>query len=256
MGQKVNPNSLRLGIIRNWNSNWFSKNEYAKLLRQDYDLRKFLNERLKAAGISKVTLERLAKKVVVTLHTARPGVIIGKKGNEIEKLRTDLMGFVGSDVVLNLVEVRKPEVDAKLVAESIASQIEKRVGFRRAVKRAMQSTLRAGGLGIRVNCSGRLGGAEIARMEWYRDGAVPLQTLRADIDYGFATAYTTYGTVGIKVWIYRGETFNTKNVFLPKRVGDRAEKQERSREERESSSGRAGRPKRSGFPDIPRQKLA
>ncbi len=133
-------------------------------------------------------------------------------------------------MVLNLVEVRKPEVDAKLVAESIASQIEKRVGFRRAVKRAMQSTLRAGGLGIRVNCSGRLGGAEIARMEWYRDGAVPLQTLRADIDYGFATAYTTYGTVGIKVWIYRGETFNTKNVFLPKRVGDRAEKQERSRE--------------------------
>ena len=230
MGQKINPNSLRLGIIRNWNSNWFSKNEYAKLLRQDYDLRKFLNERLKAAGISKVTLERLAKKVVVTLHTARPGVIIGKKGNEIEKLRTDLMGFVGSDVVLNLVEVRKPEVDAKLVAESIASQIEKRVGFRRAVKRAMQSTLRAGGLGIRVNCSGRLGGAEIARMEWYRDGAVPLQTLRADIDYGFATAYTTYGTVGIKVWIYRGETFNTKNVFLPKRVGDGAEKQERSRE--------------------------
>ena len=230
MGQKINPNSLRLGIIRNWNSNWFSKNEYAKLLRQDYDLRKFLNERLKVAGISKVTLERLAKKVVVTLHTARPGVIIGKKGNEIEKLRTDLMGFVGSDVVLNLVEVRKPEVDAKLVAESIASQIEKRVGFRRAVKRAMQSTLRAGGLGIRVNCSGRLGGAEIARMEWYRDGAVPLQTLRADIDYGFATAYTTYGTVGIKVWIYRGETFNTKNVFLPKRVGDRAEKQERSRE--------------------------
>lgn len=230
MGQKINPNSLRLGIIRNWNSNWFSKNEYAKLLRQDYELRKYLNERLKAAGISKVTLERLAKKVVVTLHTARPGVIIGKKGNEIEKLRSDLMGFVGSEVVLNLVEVRKPEVDAKLVAESIASQIEKRVGFRRAVKRAMQSTLRAGGLGIRVNCSGRLGGAEIARMEWYRDGAVPLQTLRADIDYGFATAYTTYGTVGIKVWIYRGETFNTKNVFLPKRVGDRAEKQERSRE--------------------------
>lgn len=230
MGQKINPNSLRLGIIRNWNSNWFSKNEYAKLLRQDYELRKYLNDRLKAAGISKVTLERLAKKVVVTLHTARPGVIIGKKGNEIEKLRADLMDFVGSDVVLNLVEVRKPEVDAKLVAESIASQIEKRVGFRRAVKRAMQSTLRAGGLGIRVNCSGRLGGAEIARMEWYRDGAVPLQTLRADIDYGFATAYTTYGTVGIKVWIYRGETFNTKNVFLPKRIGDRSEKQERSRE--------------------------
>lgn len=236
MGQKINPNSLRLGIIRNWNSNWYAKNDYAKFLRQDYELRKYLTERLKSAGISRVTLERLAKKVVVTLHSARPGVIIGKKGNEIEKLRSDLMGFVGSEVSLNLVEVRKPETDARLVAESIASQIEKRVGFRRAIKRAMQSTLRAGGLGIRVNCSGRLGGAEIARMEWYREGPVPLQTLRADIDYGFCTAFTTYGTIGIKVWIYRGETFNTKNVFLPKRErgsdrgGDRNEKQEKGRE--------------------------
>jgi small subunit ribosomal protein S3 len=230
MGQKINPNSLRLGIIRNWNSNWYSKNGYAKLLRQDYDLRKFLNERLKLAGISKITLERLAKKVVVTIHTARPGVVIGKKGNDIEKLRSDLMAMVDSEVALNIVEIRKPEIDAKLVAELIASQIEKRVGFRRAVKRAMQSTLRAGGLGIRVNCSGRLGGAEIARMEWYRDGQVPLHTLRADIDYGVSTAHTTYGSVGIKVWIYRGETFNPRNVFLPKRVGDRVEKKERVRE--------------------------
>lgn len=233
MGQKINPNSLRLGIIRNWTSNWFSKNEYAKFLRQDYELRKYLNERLKGAGISKIVLERLAKRVVVTLHTARPGVIIGKKGNEIEKLRSDLMKLVGTDVVLNLSEIRKPEVDARLVAESIASQIEKRVGFRRAVKRAMQSTLRAGGIGIRVNCSGRLGGAEIARMEWYRDGAVPLQTLRADIDYGFCTAFTTYGTIGVKVWIYRGETFNTRNVFLPKRSGDRGDRGQRTDKQQE-----------------------
>ncbi len=230
MGQKINPNSLRLGIIRNWSSNWFSKNEYAKLLRQDFEIRKFITEKLKVASISKVTVERLAKKVVVSIHSARPGVIIGKKGGEIEKLRSDIIKMVGSDVALNIVEVRKPEIVAKLVADSIAAQIEKRVGFRRAVKRAMQSTLRAGGLGIRVNCSGRLGGAEIARMEWYREGQVPLHTLRADIDYGISTAHTTYGSVGIKVWIYRGEMFNSKSVFLPKRVGDRSEKQDRNRE--------------------------
>ena len=230
MGQKINPNSLRLGIIRNWTSNWFSKNEYAALLHQDYNLRKFLNDRLKAAGVSKITLERLAKRVIVTIHTARPGVVIGKKGNDIEKLRSDLMALAGADVALNIVEVRKPEIDAKLVAESIAAQIEKRVGFRRAVKRAMQSTLRSGSLGIRVNCSGRLGGAEIARMEWYREGQVPLHNLRADIDYGISTAHTTYGSVGIKVWIYRGEMFNAKSVFLPRRIGDRSEKQDKSKE--------------------------
>ncbi len=225
MGQKINPNSLRLGIIRNWNSCWYSKNDYAKLLRQDYELRKFLNQRLNQAGVSKISVERLAKKVVVTIHTARPGVVIGKKGNGIEKLRADLIKVVDSDVALNIVEVRKPDIDAKLVADSIASQIEKRVGFRRAVKRAIQSTLRAGGLGIRVNCSGRLGGAEIARMEWYREGQVPLQTLRADIDFGFVTANTTYGAIGVKVWIYRGEQFNAKPVFLPKRIGERQERE-------------------------------
>jgi small subunit ribosomal protein S3 len=225
MGQKTNPNSLRLGIIRNWNSNWYSKNSYADLLHQDFELRKFLNRRLEQAGVAKITLERLAKKVVVTIHTARPGVVIGKKGNEIEKLRSDLMALVSADVSLNIVEVRKPEVDAKLVADSIAAQIEKRVGFRRAVKRAMQSALRSGGVGIRVNCSGRLGGAEIARMEWYREGQVPLHTLRSDIDYGLSTAHTTYGSVGIKVWICRGEIFNTKPVFLPKRVGERQERE-------------------------------
>ncbi|MDR2794444.1 MAG: 30S ribosomal protein S3 [Holosporaceae bacterium] len=233
MGQKINPNSLRLGIIRNWSSSWYAKNGYAELLRQDFEIRKFVTERLKLAGISKVILERLAKKVVVTIHTARPGVVIGKKGNDIEKLRSDLVAMVGADVALNIVEVRKSEIDARLVAESIALQIEKRVGFRRAVKRAMQSTLRAGGLGIRVNCSGRLGGAEIARMEWYRDGQVPLHTLRADIDYGIATANTTYGSVGIKVWIYRGELFNAKSVFLPKKISDRNDRGDRSDRNRE-----------------------
>ncbi|MDR2782049.1 MAG: 30S ribosomal protein S3 [Holosporaceae bacterium] len=226
MGQKINPNSLRLGIIRNWTSSWYSKNNYATLLCQDFNLRKFLNKRLEQAGVSKILLERLAKKIVVTIHSARPGVVIGKKGNGIEKLRSELVALAGgADVALNIVEVRKPDVDAKLVADSIASQIEKRVGFRRAVKRAMQSALRAGGLGIRVNCSGRLGGAEIARMEWYREGQVPLHTLRADIDYGFATANTTYGSIGIKVWIYKGETYNTKPIFLPKRVGERQERE-------------------------------
>jgi small subunit ribosomal protein S3 len=223
MGQKVNPNSLRLGIIRNWDSNWFAKGGlYAVLLRQDYELRKFINEKLKLAGVSRIILEKLAKKIVVTIHTARPGVVIGKKGSDIEKLRSDVAALVNSDVALNIVEVRKSEIDARLVADSIASQIEKRVGFRRAVKRAIQSTLRAGGLGIRVNCSGRLGGAEIARMEWYREGQVPLHTLRADVDYGVSTAHTTYGAIGIKVWIYRGEKFDSKSVFLPKRVGERS----------------------------------
>jgi small subunit ribosomal protein S3 len=226
MGQKINPNSLRLGIIRNWNSNWYSQNDYAALLRQDFELRKFITKNLKQAGIAKVALERLAKKVIVTMHTARPGAIIGKKGNGIEKLRSDLSALAGGlDVSLNIVEIRKPDVDAKLVADSIAAQIEKRVGFRRAVKRAMQSTLRSGGLGIRVNCSGRLGGAEIARMEWYREGQVPLHTLRADIDYGISVANTTYGTIGIKVWIYKGETHNVKPIFLPRRVGDRQERE-------------------------------
>jgi small subunit ribosomal protein S3 len=226
MGQKINPNSLRLGIIRNWTSSWYSKNSYSSLLSQDFNLRKFLGEKLEQAGVSKILLERLAKKIVVTIHTAKPGIVIGKKGNGIEKLRSELVALVGgADVALNIVEVRKPDIDAKLVADSIASQIEKRVGFRRAIKRAMQSTLRAGGLGIRVNCSGRLGGSEIARMEWYREGQVPLHTLRADIDYGFATADTTYGSIGIKVWIYKGEIYNTKPVFLPKRVGDRQERE-------------------------------
>ena len=225
MGQKTNPKSLRLGIIRNWNSCWYSKNGYAKLLRQDLLIRKFLDSRLTQSGVSMISVERMAKKVVVSIHTAKPGMVIGKKGNGIEKLRVDLIKLVGSDVFLNIIEIRKPEVDAKLVADSVATQLEKRVGFRKAVKRAIQSTLRAGGHGIRVNCSGRLGGAEIARTEWYREGQVPLHTLRADIDYGFVPARTAYGVIGVKVWICRGEQFNVKPIFLPKRIGDRQERE-------------------------------
>lgn len=223
MGQKINPNSLRLGIVRNWSSSWYSKRNYAELLSKDRKVREFLNEKLSQAGVSKIILERLANKVVVTIHSAKPGVIIGKKGGDIEKLKIELTNLAGVEVTLNIVEVRKPEVDAKLVAEGIASQLEKRVGFRRAVKRAMQSAQRMGALGIRVNCSGRLGGAEIARMEWYREGQVPLHTLRADIDYGFAIAKTTYGIIGVKVWINKGEIYDSKSVFMPRRVGDRSE---------------------------------
>jgi small subunit ribosomal protein S3 len=205
MGQKVNPISLRLGINRTWDSRWFAGDDYAKLLHEDFKLRDFLRGRLQQAGVSRVVIERPAKKARVTIHTARPGVVIGKKGADIEVLRKQLAKMTGSDVHLNIVEIRKPELDAQLVAESIAQQLERRVAFRRAMKRAVQSAMRLGAQGIRINCSGRLGGAEIARMEWYREGRVPLHTLRADVDYGVATAKTTYGTCGVKVWVFKGE---------------------------------------------------
>jgi len=205
MGQKVNPIGLRLGINRTWDSRWFARKDYSNLLHEDLKLRKFLNERLQQAGVSKIIIERAAKKTRITIHSARPGVVIGKKGADIEKLRTDLAKMTNSDVSLNILEIRKPEIDAKLIADGIAQQLERRVAFRRAMKRAVQSAMRLGALGIRINCSGRLGGAEIARMEWYREGRVPLHTLRADIDYGFAEAKTTYGVIGIKVWVFKGE---------------------------------------------------
>jgi small subunit ribosomal protein S3 len=205
MGQKVNPIGLRLGINRTWDSRWFSDRGYADLLHEDVAIRNHLNERLSQAGVSRIVIERPAKKARVTIHTARPGVVIGKKGADIEKLRRDLSQMTDSDVQLNIVEIRKPEIDAQLVAENIAQQLERRVSFRRAMKRAVQSAMRLGAEGIRVNCGGRLGGAEIARTEWYREGRVPLHTLRADVDYGVATAKTTYGTCGVKVWIFKGE---------------------------------------------------
>jgi len=206
MGQKVNPISMRLGINKTWDSRWYAhKNEYAVLLKEDIEMRKKIFKDLKNAAISKIIIERPHKKCLVTIHSGRPGLIIGKKGVEIENLKNKLQKFTDSDVVVNIVEVRKPEINATLVAENIAQQLERRVGFRRAMKRSVQSAMRIGAQGIRINCGGRLGGAEIARTEWYREGRVPLHTLRSDIDYGVASAYTTYGICGIKVWIYLGE---------------------------------------------------
>lgn len=206
MGQKVNPIGLRLGVNRTWDSRWFaSRGEYADLLHEDLKMRKHILKTRKQAGISKVVVERPHKKCRVTVYTARPGILIGKKGADIELLRKELATMTDSDVHLNIVEVRKPEIDATLVAEGIAQQLERRVAFRRAMKRAVQSATRMGALGIRINCSGRLGGSEIARMEWYREGRVPLHTLRANIDYGTALGRTAYGIIGIKVWIFKGE---------------------------------------------------
>jgi len=206
MGQKVNPIGLRLGINRTWDSRWFAeKGEYGQLLHEDVKIRDHILNSRTGAGISKVVIERPHKKCRISVHTARPGILIGKKGADIEKLRKELAGMTDSDVHLNIVEVRKPEVDATLVAEAIAQQLERRVAFRRAMKRAVQSAMRLGALGIRINCSGRLGGAEIARMEWYREGRVPLHTLRADIDYGTAVSRTAYGVIGVKVWVFKGE---------------------------------------------------
>jgi len=206
MGQKVNPIGMRLGVNRTWESRWYAdKGEYANLLHEDLKIRNMLVKDLRQAGVSRVVIERPHKKCRVTIHSARPGVIIGKKGADIEKLKQRIAKMTDSEVVLNIVEVRKPEVDAQLVAESIAQQLERRVGFRRAMKRAVQSAMRLGAQGIRINCGGRLGGAEIARTEWYREGRVPLHTLRADIDYGVAEAMTAYGICGVKIWIFKGE---------------------------------------------------
>jgi small subunit ribosomal protein S3 len=220
MGQKVNPIGFRVGINRTWDSRWYADRDYAKLLHQDLKLRDYVMGRLSQAGVGRVVIERAAKKARITIHSARPGVVIGKKGADIEKLRLELAGKTGADVALNILEIRKPEIDAKLIAENIASQLERRVAFRRAMKRAVQSAMRLGAQGIRINCSGRLGGAEIARLEWYREGRVPLHTLRADIDYGTATAKTTYGTCGVKVWVFKGEILAHDPMAQDKRAAE------------------------------------
>lgn len=220
MGQKVNPISLRLGINKTWDSRWYAEKDYADLLHQDFAIRKYLRENLQQAGISRVIIERPAKKARLSIYTARPGVLIGKKGADIEKLKQKLSDISKTDVTINIVEVRKPELDAKLIADGIAQQIERRVSFRRAMKRAMQSALRLGALGIRINCKGRLGGAEIARMEWYREGRVPLHTFRSDIDYGLGEAKTTYGKCGIKVWVYKGEILEHDPMAHEKRLNE------------------------------------
>ena len=220
MGQKVNPIGLRLGINRTWDSRWYADKGYANLLHEDLELRKYLEKRLAQAGISRVVIERPAKRARITIHTARPGVVIGKKGADIEKLRADLSKRTGGEVALNIVEIRKPELDARLVAENIAQQLERRVAFRRAMKRAVQSAMRLGAQGIRITCGGRLGGAEIARVEWYREGRVPLHTLRADVDFGQATGFTTYGTCGVKVWIFKGEILAHDPLAQDKRLAE------------------------------------
>ena len=228
MGQKANPIGLRLGVNRTWDSRWYAnKKEYGKLLQQDIKIRDFLFDKLKQAGVSRVLIERPHKKCRITIYSARPGVVIGKKGADIEKLKTDLSRFTDSEIHLNIVEIRKPEIDAKLVADNIAQQLERRVAFRRAMKRAVQSAMRLGAQGIRINCTGRLGGAEIARVEWYREGRVPLHTLRADVDYGVSTAKTTYGTCGVKVWVFKGEIMEHDPMAQDKRVNEAAEQASR-----------------------------
>lgn len=229
MGQKINPIGLRVGINRTWESRWFAKGEeYADLLHEDLKIRDFLKSRLKNASVSRIIIERPHKKCRVTIHTARPGVVIGKKGSDIEVLRRELSKMVDGEVFLNLVEVRKPEVDANLVAESIAQQLERRVAFRRAMKRSMQSAMRMGAKGCKIICGGRLGGAEIARSEQYQEGSVPLHTLRADIDYGTAEAKTAMGIIGIKVWIYKGEIMEHDPMAQERRLQESGEQRARS----------------------------
>ena len=218
MGQKTQPIGFRLGINRTWDSRWFGGKSYADLLHQDIGLRRYLFEKLKSAAVSKIVIERPAGRARISIYAGRPGLVIGKKGQDIETLKTTLGKQIGSEVSLNIIEVRKPELDAKLVADGIAQQLEKRVAFRRAMKRAVQSSMRLGAGGVRINCAGRLGGAEIARTEWYREGRVPLHTLRADVDYAESTAFTTYGATGVKVWIFKGEIMEHDPMAQDKRM--------------------------------------
>jgi small subunit ribosomal protein S3 len=210
LGQKVNPIGLRLGGIKTWRSQWFSEKNYSELLHEDLKIRKFLKGKLYHAGISRIEIERASNKAKVNIHAARPGIIIGKKGSEIEKLKKDLEAITKSEVIINILEVRKPEIDAQLVAENVAQQLERRVAFRRAMKKSVTTAMKFGAKGIRINCGGRLGGAEMARSEWYREGRVPLHTLRADIDCGFIEAHTAYGLIGVKVLIFHGEVLPVK----------------------------------------------
>jgi len=253
MGHKVNPIGIRLGISKDWNSKWYApKREFAANLVADLKVRELLKRKLSQAGVSRIQIERPAKNARITIHTARPGVVIGKKGEDIEKLRNDVSRIMGVPAHINVNEVRKPEIDAQLVAESIAQQLERRIMFRRAMKRSVQNAMRLGALGIKVNVAGRLNGAEIARSEWYREGRVPLHTLRADIDYGFAEARTTYGVIGVKVWIYKGEIFDFASVGQVKEdernegAPPRRERGNRDDEPRRERAPRGDRRERAG----------
>ncbi len=210
MGQKTHPVGFRLGIVKSWNSSWFDEKDYAVKLGEDLQLRKYIRSRLEKASVSKIEIERTAKRVILTIHTARPGIVIGKKGSEVDKLREELRSLTNKEIQININEIKKPEMDAYLVAENIARQLQGKVSFRRAMKKAITSTMRTGAQGIKIMCSGRLGGAEMARTEQYKDGRIPLHTLRADIDYAAYTAQTTYGSIGVKVWIFNGEVIGKK----------------------------------------------
>ncbi|MBM4242383.1 MAG: 30S ribosomal protein S3 [Deltaproteobacteria bacterium] len=219
MGHKTHPKGFRVGVIETWESRWFAKRDYAELLHEDIRVRRFLKKRLYHAGISKIEIERAANKAKVNIHTARPGIVIGKKGAEIEKLKAELNKLMGKETYINIIEVRRPDIDAQLVAENVGLQLERRVAFRRAMKEAVARAMRMGAQGVRIQCSGRLGGAEIARREWYREGRVPLHTLRADISYGFAEAKTTYGVIGIKAWVMRGDVLSREEEQQRQAVG-------------------------------------
>jgi len=223
VGQKVHPKGLRLGIIRDWDARWYAGKEYKELLHEDLKIRRLIKERLYQAGVSRIEIERAANRVRITIHTAKPGVVIGRGGAEVENLRQEIERMIGKQVNLNIAEIKKPELDAQLVAENVAAQLEKRVAFRRAMKQAVGRAMRMGAEGIKIAVSGRLAGAEIARTEWYSEGKVPLHTLRADIDYGFAEANTTYGKIGVKVWIFRGEVLPEKvQTRVKAAIGGRA----------------------------------
>ena len=231
MGQKVNPHGLRVGVIKDWDSRWFAKDaEFSDKLISDYNLRKYLKKKLASAGVPRIEIERTANRVRVTIHCAKPGFVIGKGGTEIEKLRAEIEKLVGEPTSVNVTEIKNPDLDAQLVAESIAAQLVKRVSFRRAVKLAIGRTMRLGARGIKISCSGRLAGAEIARTEHYHEGTIPLQTIRADIDYGFYEADTTYGKIGVKVWIYRGEVLQNVNRSNPRRHDERRDRRPRNRD--------------------------
>ena len=231
MGQKVNPKGLRIGVIKDWDSRWYADKEFSAYLLEDHKIRQFIKEKLFIAGVSKVEIERAASRVKVNIFTAKPGIVIGRGGQEVENLRQILEKMTGKKVNINITEVKRPELDAQLVAESVATSLEKRIAFRRAMKQTMTRTMRMGAEGIKIMCSGRLGGAEIARTEWTSDGKVPLHTLRADIDYAFAEANTTYGKIGVKVWIYKGEVLPKKNLPLAKEAAE-----QRSRRNRKQST--------------------
>ena len=245
MGQKIHPTGFRLSVSRNWASRWYANNrDFAGMLAEDIKVREYLKSKLKNAAVSRVLIERPAKNARITIFSARPGVVIGKKGEDIENLKKELSTRLGVPVAVNIEEVRKPEIDAQLIADSITQQLEKRIMFRRAMKRAMQNAMRLGAQGIKIRSSGRLNGIEIARTEWYREGRVPLHTLRADIDYGFSEAKTTYGVIGVKVWVYKGDTLGRND--LPAAVEPRAEEERRPRGPRRDARPAGDRPARGG----------